>query len=232
MNKSLEQLIEISKLNQSIDAFTPQINTHENKQKRQAKLIKAIDQEIDDIDFAIDDHHKLIKKNEQHLLELKDRLVNISSKTDDVQNTREANAVQVEEEMAKESISFTNEEIERLNNLIKKKQAIKKEKKRLLKEETAIYKDLSSQVKAEVKELKAEMAKISKIKEQLTNKIDLNILKFYTKIQKWAGDTTVVPLKDGACYGCFLKVDNKTLSKIKIEEEMITCPNCGRILYM
>jgi len=61
--------------------------------------------------------------------------------------------------------------------------------------------------------------------------MDKKIYSFYGKIRRWAKKTTVVPAKDGACYGCHMKLNDQTYLEILKSEDIITCPNCGRLLY-
>ena len=62
--------------------------------------------------------------------------------------------------------------------------------------------------------------------------MDQKIISFYEKIRKWAKNTAVVPVKKQACYGCFMKINDKTYSEVIKGEEIVTCPHCGRILYI
>ena len=62
-------------------------------------------------------------------------------------------------------------------------------------------------------------------------KFDNKILTFYEKIKRWAKDSAVVPVKKQACYGCHMKINDKTYAEVIKAEEIINCPHCGRILY-
>ena len=66
---------------------------------------------------------------------------------------------------------------------------------------------------------------------ELLEKFDNKILTFYEKIKRWAKDSAVVPVKKQACYGCFMKINDKTYAEVIKAEEIINCPHCGRILY-
>jgi predicted nucleic acid-binding Zn-ribbon protein len=57
------------------------------------------------------------------------------------------------------------------------------------------------------------------------------ILTFYQKIRKWAQNSTVVPVKKQACYGCFMRINDKTYASVLKQDDIVTCPHCGRILY-
>jgi len=58
------------------------------------------------------------------------------------------------------------------------------------------------------------------------------ILSFYQKIRRWAGNSAVVPVKQQACYGCFMKINDKVYAEVIKSDEIVMCPSCGRILYM
>ena len=66
---------------------------------------------------------------------------------------------------------------------------------------------------------------------ELLEKFDNKILTFYEKIKRWAKDSAVVPVKKQACYGCYMKINDKTYAEVIKAEEIVNCPHCGRILY-
>ncbi|WP_373408154.1 zinc ribbon domain-containing protein [Campylobacter hyointestinalis] len=68
-------------------------------------------------------------------------------------------------------------------------------------------------------------------KDKLLLEMNQKVLTFYEKIRKWAKNTAVVPVKKQACYGCFMKINDKTYANVIKSEDIVTCPHCGRILY-
>ena len=69
-------------------------------------------------------------------------------------------------------------------------------------------------------------------KEKLVGEMNQKGLAFYQKIRRWAKNTTAVELKEQACMGCFMHVNDKVYADVIKGEEIVTCPHCGRILYM
>ena len=61
--------------------------------------------------------------------------------------------------------------------------------------------------------------------------VNCNKLNAYEKIKRWAKDSAVVPVKKQACYGCYMKINDKTYAEVIKAEEIVNCPHCGRILY-
>ncbi|MDD2400008.1 MAG: C4-type zinc ribbon domain-containing protein, partial [Sulfurovum sp.] len=87
-------------------------------------------------------------------------------------------------------------------------------------------------VSVEKSEIEQSKAELFEKREALTRNIEQKILSFYEKIRIWAGNTAVVPVKKQACYGCYMKLNDKTYSDVIRGDEIVTCPHCGRILYI
>ncbi|MBX7211289.1 MAG: hypothetical protein K1X78_23480 [Verrucomicrobiaceae bacterium] len=56
-------------------------------------------------------------------------------------------------------------------------------------------------------------------------------LELYERLLKTKGGTAVVPLENGICGGCHMKVVQNTLQKLKQDETITQCEMCGRVLY-
>ncbi len=61
--------------------------------------------------------------------------------------------------------------------------------------------------------------------------IDPEVIDVYNRLFKSKGGLVVVPLEDGQCKGCHMKVIKSTVVAVKTERELTHCENCGRILY-
>lgn len=65
--------------------------------------------------------------------------------------------------------------------------------------------------------------------ESLEEEIDPSVLRRYERIaEKY--DRPLVPVRQGICYGCFVRFPTAKLSDLEAEEPM-TCESCGRLLY-
>ena len=132
MNKYLQDLITLSKYDTSISQFDPKIENQKAKLAVFVETASSIKSSINSIYLEIDDVKSKRTKNNIHLAELKTKLDNIAKKNKDVHNEKELKALQLEEEIAKEQISFANEEIERLDKEILDYQTLEKKLKDLL----------------------------------------------------------------------------------------------------
>jgi predicted nucleic acid-binding Zn-ribbon protein len=53
----------------------------------------------------------------------------------------------------------------------------------------------------------------------------------YRRILKSKKDVAIVPIQHGACGGCHMKVTSQTALSAKGGEGLVTCDNCGRLVY-
>lgn len=232
MNLHLRQLIDLSYIDKEIDAFEPQIE--EAKYKLEAVLAKkqSIDTDIENLASEIRDEEIKKRKNELHLAELSQKLEDNSKKSGDVKTEREMKSLQLEEEIAKEQVAFANEEIERYERII----ALKSEQIEAAK---VAHTELDSKlegIKAEVDEklniINASRQDIFTKKETLVAQMNQKGLAFYQKIRRWAKNSTVVKVEEQACMGCHMILSDKIYADVIKAEEIVTCPHCGRILYV
>ena len=231
MNKYLQDLIKLSKFDTAISMFEPKIENEKAKLATFVETAESIKASINSIYLEIDDVKSKRTKNNIHLAELKTKLDNIAKKNKDVHNDKELKALQLEEEIAKEQISFANEEIERLDNITKNKELTLKELQEKLAVEEEDIKEIQVAVDSTIEEINKDRNIVYKERSELLEKFDNKILTFYEKIKRWAKDLAVVPVKKQACYGCHMKINDKTYAEVIKAEEIINCPHCGRILY-
>ena len=232
MNKYLEQLINLQKLDIEIDSFQPKVfaireelDSVLNEQKEIEKNISNLTEEITDIELKK-------RKNELHLEELVEKLKEISSKSAQVKTDKEIKALQLEEDIAKEQIEFANEEIERYDSLKEQREAEIEALKTKLEELKASTVEIEEKTNKELLELEKQKHEVYAKKQELLSQMTQNIIVFYEKIRRWAGNTTVVAVKKQACYGCYMRLNDHTYAEVIKGEEITTCPHCGRILYL
>ena len=231
MNKYLQDLIKLSKFDTAISMFEPKIENEKAKLATFVETAESIKASINSIYLEIDDVKSKRTKNNIHLAELKTKLDNSAKKNKDIQSDKDIKALQLEEEIAKEQISFANEEIDRLDNLAKNKEVTLKELQEKLTAEEEDIKEIQVAVDSTIEEINKDRNIVYKERSELLEKFDNKILTFYEKIKRWAKDSAVVPVKKQACYGCHMKINDKTYAEVIKAEEIINCPHCGRILY-
>lgn len=232
MNKHLQQLVDLSKIDKEIDSFEPKIEEANHKYEAVLATKESIEKQISTLEEEIKAEQLKKQKNELHLAELTTKLSENAKKSAEIKTEREMKSLQLEEEIAKEQVNFANEEIARLEKVIDTKQDLIEAQASAIKEAEEKTVKIKEEVDAVLEEINAERQKVFVRKDKLISGMNQKGLSFYQKIRRWAKNTTAVPVKNQACYGCFLTINDKTYSDVIKGEEITTCPHCGRILYI
>ena len=231
MNKHLEQLVKLSSFDKDIVNFDPKIKNEEEKLKSFTQVVTTLTDNVEKLYVIIDDTKNKRIKNDIHLKELSDKLEEIAGKHKLAKNEKEVKALQLEEEIAKEQVSFANEEINRLDILIvSKTEELEKIKEELATEEESV-KELKEAIDKNIEELEKAKNSVYEEKSILVSTVDSKVLSFYEKIKRWAHESAVVPVTKQACYGCHMKLNDRFYSEFSASNEIMTCPHCGRIIY-
>ncbi|MBX7490296.1 zinc ribbon domain-containing protein [Helicobacter turcicus] len=231
MNKHLSQLIEIANLDKEIDSFEPRIKEAKKELTTMEEEEAKLNNQAEELNVTSRDISLSIQKNENHLEDLSLKLEEIANKTKLIKTEKESKALSLEEELAKEQITFANEEIARLNGILDNKKEALKELEDNIKALKENQKEVAQKVEVEVQKVKDAQKKVFTQKEGLVSKMDRKIISFYEKIRKWAKNTSVVPVTRQACGGCFIRLNDKIYSDVIRSDDITTCPHCGRILY-
>lgn len=231
MNKYLEQLVNLSQIDKKIDSYAPRIEGINGELNEKKDEIRSIDEQIKTIGNEIEELKTQISNTNAHIVEFNNKIKDASKKSGAVKTEKEIKALNLEEDLAKDQLEAANEEISRLERIIDAKHASEAELKEKKLEIEASLKELENRVSSELEEIEKDRSKVYAQKDSLLGEMNQKVLTFYEKIRKWAKNTAVVPVRKQACYGCFMKINDKTYSNVIKSEDIVTCPHCGRILY-
>ena len=231
MNKYLEQLVLLSKIDQEIDSFEPKMESISKTLKDAENKIAKFNVELNNLENEIQDVENQKVQNNAHISEFSAKIKELSKKSGAVKTEKEANALKIEEDIAKEQLDAANDEIVRLDKILENKELFKKELLEERAKEEQNLDEIRVSISSQMDGLEKERMNVYTKKTKLVAEMNQKVLSFYEKIRKWAKNTAVVPVKKQACYGCFMKIDDKTYLSVIKGEEIITCPHCGRILY-
>jgi len=232
LNKHLEDLIELSKLDKSIDDFTPLIETAQKKMARRAEKRDNVLERIADLNETVEKAKTSVNSYEEQIKALNEQLILGKAKEKEIKTEKEMKALSMEAELAKEKLTHANEEIERHQIIAEAKEEEIEKAESELKEISAEYEKVAAEVSKKLASIDADKSKLFSKRESKTMAIDMKILAFYEKIRIWARNTAVVPIKKQACFGCYMKLNDSTYSTVIKSEDITTCPHCGRIIYL
>jgi len=79
--------------------------------------------------------------------------------------------------------------------------------------------------------LKKDFTALTADRAQLASAVDDSARSRYERIFKSKGENVVVGVDHSACGGCHMKLPPQIVTHCRAQGEIVTCPNCGRILY-
>ena len=143
----------------------------------------------------------------------------------------EYKALAHEIEMAKEVI-FKIEDAEIV--LMEQAEVAQKEVTRATTEAAAAKKLVDDQIgllNAREENLKKDFAELTSGRATLAGAVDDSTRNRYERLFKNKGENVVVGVEHSACGGCHMKLPTQIVTNCRGQGEIVTCPNCGRILY-
>jgi uncharacterized protein len=118
--------------------------------------------------------------------------------------------------------------------LMEKAEAAQKEVLRAMADASAA----KSQVEKEVTELnlregnlKKDLAQFQQGRTELATAVDETARVRYERLLKSKGDNVIMGINHGVCGGCHMKLPAQILVDCKSQRDIVSCSNCGRILY-
>jgi hypothetical protein len=81
------------------------------------------------------------------------------------------------------------------------------------------------------KALESRLEELTRERAELAGKIDEDLLGLFERLFKSKGDAAVVAIEHGVCTGCHMKVTSATAASARAGKEIVSCENCGRILF-
>jgi predicted nucleic acid-binding Zn-ribbon protein len=91
--------------------------------------------------------------------------------------------------------------------------------------------DLIVQLSGREESLKKDLAELQSNRAELASAVDLGVLGRYERLVKSKGENVVVGVQHGVCGGCHMKLPAQILVACQGNQEVVSCTNCGRILY-
>lgn len=87
------------------------------------------------------------------------------------------------------------------------------------------------QIAERQKHVTAQLTEYNTARAGLAERVDPDLLEKFDRIFNHRGDAAVVELSGTICRGCNMKVTPACTAAAKAERSLVTCSNCGRLVY-
>lgn len=79
--------------------------------------------------------------------------------------------------------------------------------------------------------LKKELAALQANRDELAHAVEESLRLRYERLLKHKGNNVVVGIDHGVCGGCHMQLSRQIVVSCQADQEILVCPNCGRILF-
>ncbi len=134
------------------------------------------------------------------------------------------------ERYQKEISGLEDQELELMEQADVLKAKIATEEKQTAAAKDSIAKQVSD-LESKQATLGTRLEELKKEREDLAAKVDEDLLDLFNRLFASKGDAAVVALEHDVCTGCHMKVTTATSVRVKGGREIVSCEQCGRILY-
>jgi len=230
------------------------------EQMKQLFGLQTVDKEIYRLRTELEEKPKLIEelqkkfeekkaslkaledKSKQIQLKRKEKEVDLAGKEDAIKKAQtQLYQIKKNEEyqaMVKEIAGFNADKSVLEENILKlfdDTDAVNKEiekEKVVLVEEEKKFNQQKKEVDDRMKEVNDRLAVLESNRNQITPNIEKKILAQYERVLKNREGLALVPIKNGACQGCFLNLPPQVINEIKMKKGIVVCEACARILFL
>jgi uncharacterized protein len=130
----------------------------------------------------------------------------------------------------KEISSIEDQELELMDQADKVKVELASEEKKAAGTKDSISRQLVD-LESKTKTLEGRLEELRKERADLASKIDEDLLDRFDRLFESKGDAAIVAIEHGTCTGCHMKITTATAMHAKAGKEIVSCEQCGRILY-
>ncbi|MFA6356982.1 MAG: C4-type zinc ribbon domain-containing protein [Candidatus Omnitrophota bacterium] len=117
------------------------------------------------------------------------------------------------------------EEADTLNKELAKEKALFADAEKHLNEDKKVIEGEISSLDSRISGLESQRAAWAAL-------VDKKVLAHYEKVLSGKDGTAIVAVKDSACQGCFMNLPPQVINEITMNDKIITCDSCARILYI
>lgn len=204
-------------LPEEVQDLEDEIAGYQTRTEKQKEEQKEMEGAISANKTAIKDAEKLIKKYEEQQM--------------NVRNNREYDAITKEIELQQLEIQILEKRIREAHGKIDLKKEEMAETQAIIEEREKDLASKQEELESIVQESESDQQKIDKDRAKASKNVDERLLKSYNKVRgNMRNGLAVVPVKRGACGGCFNVVPPQKQAEIREKKKIIVCEHCGRIL--
>jgi predicted nucleic acid-binding Zn-ribbon protein len=231
MDEQLNLLIELQEIDTEIKSLSA-------RKDRLPEMLSALErrraenrQNIDTVKETLQTAQKNKRDRDQDLEGGAQKVEKLKARTSEIKNNKEYQALLKEIETAEQENKAIEDEILILMEKIEAATvAITAAEKNSGEEEKRITTEQKEQ-EAAIAKVAEELKAAEQKKQAMISRIDQSVSAHYQRLLVSSAGNAVVEVRGESCSGCYMSIPPQVFVNVKKNESIITCPQCGRILY-
>lgn len=134
------------------------------------------------------------------------------------------------ERYAEEIQQIEDHELELMEQTDKLKIEVAAEDKKVAGARESVAKQIAD-LEQKATALEARLEELNKERSEIAGRVDEDVLSRFERLFKSKGDAAIVALRHEVCTGCHMKITAQTSHRVKNAREIVSCEQCGRILF-
>lgn len=226
-----KEILKIQQVDQEIARVKLRIKRIHEEKSDLEKRIDDLQKEEDEIKAKLEDLKRKRKELEDFIREEEEALKKVEDKMYKVTKDFEYKALLREKARHEDNILKASYE---LDSLVEDLEDFTKTADKRLSEIDKTLKDLREELEDLTYEIKASERKLEELelrRKEVTSSLPEGLLQTYELMKDRFDSMVVVPVEDGVCTGCGMRVPDVLYSDMMRTNEIHRCPNCGRYIY-
>ncbi len=232
MQESLRALLELQKTDQELHELEQYKVDIPNQLETMETVQSEAETRLADQETKVADIDKNRRQYERDLQAAQEQIKKYQGQLYSVKTNKEYDALQAEIQAQKNRISELEDAILQLISDAETEQealeTIRGETESLIERLSEERTTLQSRLSAVDEDVAVKMDE----RKRMATRVENQVLKVYDRIRRNLRGMTVVPVKKGACSGCFHVIPLQVVMQIRQGRRLVSCESCGRILIL
>jgi hypothetical protein len=231
MEEKLSLLIQL----QEIDGT---IRSRREEKKKLPELLAALERkseehkaELGRVREVLETAQKDKRDRDRDLEEGTGKVEKLKARTPDIKTNKEYTALLKEIETAEQENKAIEDDILKLMEKIDAAAGEIRTAESRSSQETAAIEAERKQIEESMARLDGALAADEQVRADIAARVDTALLSQYQQRYTSLNGKVVVEARGESCSGCFMSIPPQIFVNVKKNTEIITCPNCHRILY-
>ncbi|MBF0386046.1 MAG: hypothetical protein HQL27_09295 [Candidatus Omnitrophica bacterium] len=227
----LNKLVEIQKfdkeiyiLNKELEEMPGILQNLRDDFESKKKLLGELEENLKKLQLKRKDLELDLKSKEEQILKTNSQLSQLKTNKEYAAKLSEIEHIKADKSIVEEKILMSFDESDAVIVEVDKEKQVVSDKEKL-------YLGEKKKIEDRIKEIQSRLNEVEAQRNQIAPGIDKQYLSIYERIMKHKEGLGIVPIRNSTCTGCFMSVTSQVLNLLKLNEEIVRCEICSRIIY-